>query len=143
MSIAEDLSLGLLIEITDARLPTSAMVTTLWEDHVERHTDTWSQRLGVWKNLHGIAVKSSFPRYGELDAFVEARNAIVHGLGSLSPKQLRDPAKSAAQLRAAGITLIGTRLTLDASHVTRCGGVLRDLVVWLDQSARALPSEAA
>jgi len=134
MSIADEFTFGLLVDLTEARLPSDARVSLLWENYVEGKTDTWPQRFASWKSLHGIAF-DAFPRYHPLRGFIEARNAVVHGLGALTRKQLKKPDTAEGRLRAAQITLTGTRLTLTVDHATACAQVVRALIEWLDEQA--------
>ncbi len=137
VSIAEEVSLGLLVEATERVLPQGTVMRALW-DFQREATDTWPQRLGVWKRVHSITVGASFQRYGEFVGFVEARNAIVHGLGSLTEKQMRDRERTVARLRGARIPVTGTRLGLHRFHVDLCASVVREFIVWLDGEAAAI-----
>lgn len=138
IAIAEEFAHGLLLELTDLKLPDDPRVAVLWDAHVDRETDTWEQRIATWKLVHSIAIPGS-PRYDLLLAFIQARNAIVHGLGSLTRKQLRDRKKSVARLRAAQISVLGDRLVLSESHVDRCADAVRTFVRWLDEAAANVP----
>lgn len=138
IAIAEEFTHGLLLELTNLKLPDDPRVAVLWDAHVDRETDTWEQRIATWRLVHSIAIPSS-PRYDLLFAFIQARNAIVHGLGSLTRKQLRDRTKSVARLRAAHISVSGNRLVLTESHVDRCAEAVRTLIRWLDDTAARVP----
>jgi hypothetical protein len=138
IAIAEEFSYGLLLEVTDLKLPTDDRVTTLWETHVDRETETWEQRIATWRRMHALSIPAS-PRYDVLFGFIQARNAIVHGLGSLTRKQLRDRAKSVARLKAARITVAGDRLELNDRHVDGCADTVRAFIRWLDDAATRVP----
>lgn len=64
--------------------------------------------------------------------FVDARNAIAHGLGSLTRKQLQKRSKVSARLAQAGISLARDVLKLQPANVERCATVMKDYVRWLD-----------
>jgi hypothetical protein len=134
MSIADEFTHGLLVDVTEAKLPSDRRVALLWENYVEGQTDTWPRRFAAWKNLHGIPF-DEFPRYHPLRGYIEARNAVVHGLGVLTRKQLKKPDTAEGRLRAAQITLTGTRVALTADNATACAQVVRDLIKWLDQQS--------
>jgi hypothetical protein len=138
VAIAEEFTYGLLLELTSRKLPADTRVSALWDSHVDRETDTWEQRIATWRLIHSISIPSS-PRYDVLFAFIQARNAIVHGLGSLTRKQLRDRTKSVARLRAARISVSGTQLVLNDSHVEQCADAVRRLIRWLDDAATSVP----
>jgi hypothetical protein len=134
MSIADEFTYGLLVDVTEAKLPSDRRVALLWENYVEGQTDTWPLRFAAWKNLHGIPF-DDFPRYHPFRGFIEARNAVIHGLGGLTRKQLKKPNTAEGRLRAAHISLRGTRLVLDVDDATACAQVVRDLIDWLDHRA--------
>jgi hypothetical protein len=138
ISIAEEFTHGLLLELTSLKLPADARVAALWDSHVDRETDTWEQRVATWRLVHSVSIPNS-PRYDVLFAFIQARNAIVHGLGSLTRKQLRDRMKSVARLGAARIPVTGNRLVLGESHVEQCADAVRTLIRWLDDAAAGVP----
>jgi hypothetical protein len=138
VSIADEFTFGLFIEVAEARLPVDPRVEVLWERYVERDADTWTQRFGAWENLHRVPIKT-FPRYDRLLGFIDARNAIVHGLGSLTRKQLKTRHKVTGHLKSAGIGLSGTRLVLAPQHVRDCAAVVRGLIEWLDGEAAVAP----
>ncbi len=138
ISIAEEFTHGLLLELTSRKLPADARVAVLWDSHVDRETDTWEQRMATWRLVHSVSIPSS-PRYDVLFGFIQARNAIVHGLGSLTRKQLRDRTKSVARLRAARISVNGDQLVLTGRHVEQCADVVRTLIRWLDDEATRVP----
>jgi hypothetical protein len=137
IAIAEEFTHGLLIEVTNLHLPSDPRVAALWDKHVDRETDTWEQRMATWRLMHGLAIQTS-PRYDALLAFIEARNAVVHGLGSLTRKQLRTRNRSVDRLRAARIAVSGDRLILGEEDVAACADSVRTLVRWLDDAAAAL-----
>jgi hypothetical protein len=138
MSIADEFTVGLLVELTQAKLPSDARVAELWEQYVDRNTDSWEQRFKTWERLHGVSM-SGFPRYHPLWGYIEARNAVVHGLGVLTRKQLKREKTSTGRLRAARIHTVGARLVLTADHATDCASVVKDLINWLDAQAATVP----
>lgn len=137
MSVADEFTYGLLVDVTEARLPSNPRVSLLWENYVDGKTDTWPQRFESWKSLHGIPF-DSFPRYHPLRGFIEARNAVVHGLGALTRKQLKKPDTAEGRLRAAHVALIGTRVTISVENATACAQVVHDLIEWLDEQAASV-----
>src|SRR5262249_37712817 len=118
----------------EEKLPLDRRVALLWENYVDGQTDTWPRRFAAWKTLHSI-VFDDFPRYHPLRGYIEARNAVVHGLGTLTRKQLKKPDTAQGRLRAAQISLTGTRVMLTVDNATACAQVVRDLIEWLDHEA--------
>jgi hypothetical protein len=138
VAVAEDFSLLRLIEITEDLLPAGRLVEVLWEGELDRSMDTWDSRLGAWSRLHQIEVKSQLPRYDRLDGFIQARNAIAHGLGQLTRKQSGNRAATVQRLAAAGIKTNGDVLILGLENVETCAAVCESFVLWLDEQAAAL-----
>lgn len=138
VAVAEDFSLLRLIEVTEDLLPDGRLAELLWEAELDRSMDTWDSRLRAWARLHGIEVKANFLRYDQLDGFTQARNAIAHGLGQLTRKQLRSRASTLQRLAAAGIATDGDVLQLGPKNVELCTNVCDQFVLWLDEQAAAL-----
>jgi hypothetical protein len=134
ISIADEFTLRLLIDVTEAKLPQDERVGLLWEDFAERNTDSWGQRFSSWEILHKVTV-SAFPRYSPLRGYIEARNAIVHGVGALTRKQLKQLPRNTGLLNSAGIAMTGTRLTLTVANATDCASTVSSLIKWLDEEA--------
>ena len=109
-------------------------VAELWDGLLERGIDTWPQRARLWQSHFGVDM-SAFPQADPLDGFVDARNAIAHGLGTLTRKQLRKRSRHVGHLRHAGITLAGDDLVIDESDPKRCADVVKGFVTWLDAAA--------
>jgi hypothetical protein len=137
VAVAEDFSFSQLIDVTEARLPTDRIVQSLWDSELERSGDTWGRRLELWRRFHEVRIGDSFSSYAELNGFIEARNAIAHGLGQLTRKQLRDRGKTVGRLANADIHLHGNTLVVTATHVERCATVVKDFIIWLDQEPLA------
>lgn len=101
---------------------------------------TWRARSDAWRDKAGVDVAAD-PRWPALMGFVEARNALQHGLGRLTASQL-DPAprkkgeprrtQVLRDLDASGLHLNGDRVTVLARDVERCAAVCRHLVLSAD-----------
>jgi hypothetical protein len=67
-------------------------------------------------------------------AFVEARNAIMHGLGQFTRKQRRkDGGKSVTeQLKRIGLTVSGLKISLPPAAARRCADTSIGFILWLD-----------
>lgn len=97
-----------------------------------------STRSKSWLALD-LRAQASFRR---LEGFVEARNAIVHGLGELTDQQLSNSRrkKTHQRLREARIPLSGRRLLIEERHVVSCAENVCAFAAWLDAS---IPSAKA
>lgn len=109
---------------------------------------TWRARADAWRDKAGVNI-AAHPRWPELMGFVEARNALQHGLGRLTDMQLsptsrrgREPRRAQVlrDLAASGLVVNGDRVTVLASDVERCAAVCRELVLAADNVASPSPS---
>ena len=132
VSIAEEFCVSRLVELTEERSPRDPIVELLWATELERSADTWPQRDALLVRYFGIAAKD-FPGHAALLGFVDARNAIAHGLGKLTRKQVQKRPKISAHLAQAGISLARDVLLLEQGNVERCAAVMKDYVRWLDE----------
>ena len=93
---------------------------------------TWDSRERAWAN-HGPVNMTTYSAWSALMGFVEVRNALQHGLGRLTDRQLgkhRD--KVLARIGASAVHLDGDLLVVLAEDVGHCGQVCADFVCWLD-----------
>lgn len=67
--------------------------------------------------------------------FVEARNAWAHGQGNLTPRQQKDQ-QIRAEIRDAGLTLSGSRISGNPDDVRRCARSAVEVVDWIDQRVK-------
>jgi hypothetical protein len=131
VAIAEEFSVSRFIEASEARLPDDPFVELLWDAELDRAGDTWPKRTAAWETYHAVKL-SSFPSHNALQGFIEARNAIAHGLGELTRRQLRQRTRTAGRLKNAGIPIQGNALGVSADNVEVCAEVVKSFVVWLD-----------
>ena len=133
VSIAEAFVFGLLLDATEPRLPSDPLVDILWENEIQAAL-SWDGRLKSWLRLHKVNVESAAP-YQAFRSFIDARNAIAHGLGLLTWHQLRGKRDIAAGLKAVGIEVRTGRLVLTSRAVEECAtrGVI--FVRYLDSTA--------
>lgn len=110
----------------------------LW-DRAEREADTWSGQERAWKAWHGVDLARA-PDYKDLRGVIEARNAIVHGLGLLTQRQLRGKdggKKSTDALRRVGIRVNARRLVLNDDAMRQCVDTAQRFIEWLDFEVQA------
>lgn len=127
----------LLVE-TEARLVGSPTAVVLWDDVESRYTQTWERRRSGWKKFHGLDLKAS-GAWDPLEGFVDARNAIAHGLGRLTRVQLKNRGAVESRLLKAGIALNGEEVVVGGEDVARCEAVIEDFILWLDGERMTLP----
>jgi hypothetical protein len=131
VSIAEDFSIGRFVDAIEPTLPPHGIVTELWDAQLDRASDTWQQRDELWKTYKNVNV-ATFPQMQVLQGFIVARNAVAHGLGQLTRKQLRKRASTVGRLGQADIRVRGDVLDLGAADVERCAGAVLAFIAWLD-----------
>lgn len=105
-----------------------------------RQPSAWHDRVKALRGATGFDV-AAHPRWPELMGFVEARNALQHGLGRLTNKQLdptsdngREPRRVQVlrNLAASRLSLNGDRVSVLPSDVERCAAACRELVLAAD-----------
>jgi hypothetical protein len=72
-----------------------------------------------------------------MDGLIEARNAIMHGLGRLTRKQTRTLARTKrtqSKLAHAQIRLANLKLVLDAPTIDRAGTTCVNFIEWVDHA---------
>jgi hypothetical protein len=102
----------------------------------ENDTFGWPNQEKAWKDRAQLEL-GTLPTYSAFRGFNEARNAIMHGRGALTPRQL-DPsnaAKTRAWLTAALIKTVRHRLIIVDADVDRCADVCVSFVQQLDKAA--------
>lgn len=131
VAIAEEFSIGRFVDAIEPLLPSDPIVSSLWEAELDRSGDTWHRRNALWKTYKSVNV-ATFPQHKELQAYIQARNAITHGLGGLTRRQVRRRTTTVTDLRHANIALRGNALLLSASDVEACAAVVKAFIAWLD-----------
>jgi hypothetical protein len=115
-------------------LPTrDQLVSRLVEDRLLQSSSNWDERKYTYTNFYSISL-GSCPAWSKLDAGIEVRNAIAHGLGTLTPRQ-RKKASLAGQLSAVGVTVESGRIILDGRSLEECLDYCRTYVQWLDHES--------
>ncbi len=100
---------------------------------------TWKKREAAWLKRSVDLVKD-YAGWLALMGFVEARNAIQHGLGTLTDQQLgKYKTETLAALAAAAIRLNGAALIIGTSDIARCDRICTEFVRWLDAAAPTPP----
>lgn len=140
VSVAEEFHRSSLARVVEARLSSDEMAISVWERTARDLDLAWHRQTDAWKEWFGIEVEKA-DEYKRFHPFVDARNAIVHGLGALTRTQLgRDGGKRVRdELGKGGIVVVGTRLVIDEAAVATCARSASAFVSWLDRKASGLP----
>jgi hypothetical protein len=95
----------------------------------------WIGRIKMWKK-HGGVDLAVFPEMQTVLGFAEVRNALEHGLGRLTERQLGEHRDQVlTQIAAAGVRLDGDLVLVTPDDVSRCGNVGERFVHFLDLNA--------
>ena len=100
---------------------------------------TWAKRQREWKRRYKIDFQDRkvFSTWPIVEGYIEARNAIQHGLGRLTGQQLssRRRPDTLKRLASTMIDLHGTRVVLNQRCVHECKSSSEAFVVALDRAA--------
>lgn len=113
----------------------------LWQKDADQAEKKWDTRSERWNKWFSVAVQTA-EQYKAFRPFIEVRNAVAHGLGSLTRLQLgKDGSASETRksLHSVGVTVEGTRLLLSQQTADACAVAAISYVRWLDAETMALP----
>jgi len=142
VAIVEEFSRTQLIDRSLAAIDLShPLRRSLWDNAEKRAEGSWDAQVDAWREWHGLNLSDAGADYASLRAFVEARNAIMHGLGRLTRKQLRKNGGRdvIAALGRVGISVSGATLSLPETVLLQCAAVARSFIEWLDIKIQGLP----
>jgi hypothetical protein len=138
LSITESFASQLLLREIDkaAARAQSVSIDRIWEDAAVRGTSGWSDQEKAYKDWLGVKID-----WKAAERLAEARNAVAHGLGSLTRRQLRNEGSVRYKLTQAGITLVGIRIVLSDAALLSAASDCRDLIHRLDLAVQSRPSQ--
>jgi hypothetical protein len=110
------------------------LVRQLVADVELRSSSTWDRRATAFKDFHQVRLPS-IERWRELQAAVQARNAVAHGLGNLTPRQRTG--STARTLTRIKVDVRDQRIQVSEAALVR---VRDDLVRFLRDLDRAIQS---
>jgi hypothetical protein len=98
---------------------------------------TWAKRREAWAKHGPVDLTTITPHWLALQGFIEARNALQHGLGRLTNSQLRPQWRQETldRIKAARIFLSGDIVQIREDTVINCRTVCEDYVLALDKEA--------
>jgi len=83
-------------------------------------SSTWQDRRDAFARFHRIQL-GELPRWSELDAAIEVRNSVAHGLGQLTARQRSGTA--ARKIAQVGVGVADGRVAISPSSLARCRDV--------------------
>jgi hypothetical protein len=94
-------------------------------------SNTWNERQNALERYHNIKL-GQLARWSELNAAIDVRNAIAHGLGHLTPRQRG--CKAEKRIPQIGVAVSDGRIVLTHANLRRCRDVCIDFVNSLDEA---------
>lgn len=102
----------------------------------QSNVSDWKRRQRTWRVELRVDFEQHGTGWGEVAGFVEVRNALQHGLGRLTERQLLRHRNSVLDgIRKAGVELNGDRVVLTSWDVARCADACIDFILYLDHAA--------
>jgi hypothetical protein len=138
LSVTEAFASELLVREVEkaAARARSASIDHIWDDAAIKGTSTWTEQKDAYSNWLGVKED-----WKVVERLAIARNAVAHGLGTLTRRQLRKEASVRSKLREAGITLVGIRIVLSDAALSSAAADCRDLIQRLDLAVQARPPQ--
>lgn len=109
---------------------TSPTVGQMLEDFAKDTSMTWSRRSDAYKRYHGFKLEAC-DRWKQLEAAIDLRNCLAHGLGTLTP-HLRRKHRLSEALQPLEVTVTGNRMRVGTRTVPILAQVCREFVTSLD-----------
>ena len=134
VAIAEDFSRQTLLQCSLPHVELShPLLRDIWRRAETQAEGAWEGHTRAWKDWHNVSFKN-VPAYERLQAFIEARNAIMHGLGQLTKRQTQNDGgrRVIGMLGSVGIAVNGVHLSIDQPAVDNCGSTVKGFIEWLD-----------
>jgi hypothetical protein len=110
----------------------SATVTKVADEAVIRGTGSWQDLKKSYKDWLGIDED-----WKAVERLAEARNAVAHGLGKLTRRQLRSEQSVKSKLKVAGIMVEDNRIVLSDDSLAAAASACRDFIERLDLAVQA------
>ena len=102
---------------------------------------SWPKQIAAWNTHAGVRLED-FTSYPAFRGFNEARNAIMHGRGRLTPRQLKP--NYAPQLwrwvTAAGLRVVRYEVIIGINDVDHCAEVCTSFINAVDAAAHRTPA---
>jgi hypothetical protein len=138
LSITESFASQLLLREIDKAVGRAGSVSIdrIWEDAAIRGTNTWREQQDAYRDWLGVKED-----WKAVERLAEARNAVAHGLGILTRRQLRNEASVRDKLRKAGIPLRGIQVVLSDTALSSAAADCRALIHRLDLAVQSRPHE--
>lgn len=113
----------------------SRMLVRLVEDVQISSSGTWTSRENAYKFHHEVRL-SKFSRWKDIQAAIQVRNCLAHGLGALTSRQRRN---SSLPMQVANLDVVigGGRMHLGQQAVSNVSAVCQDFLYYIDSKMPA------
>jgi hypothetical protein len=117
--------------------------TPILEDVYTREEDaaisSWPKMLEHYHRWFDIKISQrTCPSWRRIDAMTSVRNAIAHGLGSLTRRMARkDVAQLTRDFATVGVTIDASSLHIPSSALHKSTRTARDFIEWVDAALAA------
>lgn len=123
---------------TLAPAPRNALIAPLFKAEEKKSTATWGGVAGAYAKYLNLTFATAFGEWKDFLAVIEARNAIVHGLGEFTKQQRSDQElpKVILRLDALGFQIAASSHQVLTTHeaLTNTARLLRRFLEFLDSS---------
>jgi hypothetical protein len=92
---------------------------------------TWEARRESYERIHAVRL-GECPHWANLRTGVEIRNAIAHGLGTLTVRQRAEVSRWQRRFPEVGVRLDGYRIDIGPEAVQGCLRYVSGFIRWLD-----------
>lgn len=135
ISIVEDLSTTWLLSLMKDRSKKEPVGSLLWIDQKRRKTESWRERFKTWKTFLGVD-HQNFEHIADLWTHIEIRNALAHGAGSLTDRQLSNT-HLLRDLPDVGVEVSPTwRLKISSEATAHLARTAISYAIWIDTEAQ-------
>ncbi len=108
-----------------------AAASLLLEQHLQSATQSWGNRKRSFREHHELSL-GAFGQWSKVMALVDVRNAVAHGLGSMTRIQRLNPQGTIERLKLIGVRIEAAELLVDRTNVVIAADVASTYVRWLD-----------
>lgn len=134
LSVTEAFASDLLSRKIDQALAgaSNPAATKIADEAVIRGTNGWADQERAYKDWLGVKED-----WKAVDRLAEARNAVAHGLGKLTRRQMRNEQSVKDKLKAVGIIVVDNRVVLSDEILAAAASACRDFIERLDLAVQA------
>ena len=118
--------------------PAPRLLPLMWDKTESTVRTTWAGVAEGWRDWFAVKLDDC-AAYANLQGYIEVRNAIVHGLGTLTRRQLRkkDGQATRDRIKKAGVAVVERRVELSPANIEGCAITSVEFIEWLDLQAQA------